>query len=408
MKVIVVGGGIMGLSAAWALIRQGNDVTLIEQYALPNALGSSVDQHRLIRYPYGAARGYTRMVHAAYDAWERLWADLGVTLYVETGTLVLSGEGDGWAAASRATLAAEGIQHESLDRGSLAARFPFIDAEAVAEAFHCEHGGLLRAEAIVGSLKHHLLDRGLRLLSRLRVRAVDAAVGSVTLADGRVLTADRVLVAAGPWTRDLLPDLAAVARPSRQVVVYLGAPADMTVAWYHAPMLLDIGTQTGFYAVPPRVSGDGMRLGLKISDHRFGPTGEPGGSLSGDRKANEEEIAAILEPARLRLARFDEYRVLEAKTCFYDVEPEEKFQFVQLGPRGFAFCGSSGHGFKFAPTLGEAMAQAILEKAAFPTVAAWIAGDLVPPPVLPHQLQGATAQPGLISPAPDAASDSSG
>ncbi len=60
MKAIIVGGGIMGLSAAWALRNLGASVTLVEQGALPNPLGSSVDDHRLIRYPYGAARGYTR------------------------------------------------------------------------------------------------------------------------------------------------------------------------------------------------------------------------------------------------------------------------------------------------------------------------------------------------------------
>lgn len=49
MKTIIVGGGIVGLSAAWALKRAGADVSVVEQGALPNPLGTSVDQHRLIR-----------------------------------------------------------------------------------------------------------------------------------------------------------------------------------------------------------------------------------------------------------------------------------------------------------------------------------------------------------------------
>ena len=51
MRVIVVGGGIMGLACAWALVRRGHQVTLYEQGPLPNPLGSSHDQHRLIRLP---------------------------------------------------------------------------------------------------------------------------------------------------------------------------------------------------------------------------------------------------------------------------------------------------------------------------------------------------------------------
>src|SRR3546814_6212863 len=89
LKVIVVGGGIVGLSTAWALRRHGAEVTVVEQGPLPNPLGSSVDQHRLIRYAYGAQAGYTRMVHEAFHAWEAVWRDLGARLYSETGTLVL-------------------------------------------------------------------------------------------------------------------------------------------------------------------------------------------------------------------------------------------------------------------------------------------------------------------------------
>src|SRR6267378_5846255 len=62
MKAIIVGGGIMGLATAWALARDGHEVELLEQGALPNPLASSMDEHRLIRHPYGDRRGYARMI----------------------------------------------------------------------------------------------------------------------------------------------------------------------------------------------------------------------------------------------------------------------------------------------------------------------------------------------------------
>jgi glycine/D-amino acid oxidase-like deaminating enzyme len=378
MKTLVVGGGIMGLSAARALKKAGGDVVVVEQGALPNPLGSSVDQHRLIRYPYGAQRGYTRMVRHAYHAWKRLWHDLKMTLYAETGTLVLSGAGDDWAKTCAAILAEEEVEHLSFDAETVLGRWPMLRGDGLQDAFYCPSGGLLFAEAIVAALSSHLRDRGVALLSNRKVVAVDPEKGSVTLSDKTVLQADCVLVATGPWTSQLLPDLAPQSRPSRQVVVYLQPPPDLGTVWYNAPMLLEIGKGhdqgRGFYLVPPRITRDGMRTGLKISDHRFGPTADPGSN----RSATQDEIAGILENARHRIADLEQYRVTQAKTCFYDVETDEKFQFRRLGPRGFVFCGTSGHGFKFAPVIGEVIADALVGKAGIEETASWLAGDAGP------------------------------
>src|SRR5690242_16564773 len=105
MRTIIVGGGIMGLATAWGLARQGHAVELFEQGQLPNPLASSVDEHRLIRHPYGDHAGYARMIDQAYAAWELLWKDLGRRLYVATGTLALTSNGESWAERSAATLA---------------------------------------------------------------------------------------------------------------------------------------------------------------------------------------------------------------------------------------------------------------------------------------------------------------
>lgn len=371
MKVIVVGGGIMGLSTAWALKRAGCDVTVIEQGSLPNPLGASVDQHRLIRYAYGARRGYLRMVREAYHAWERVWADLKMRLYAETGTLVLSGEGDSWAKESCIALAAEEVEHLAFDAETVAGRYPMLVADGLQDAYYCPSGGLLFAEAIVAAMSSHLRERAVTLLAGRKAVAVDAAAATVKLDDGGSLQADRVFVAAGPWTAQLLPDLAPVARPSRQVVVYLQPPAELAAAWHAAPMLLEIGEVKGFYLVPPRVTRDGMRTGLKIGDHRFGPTGDPGS----DRDPTQAEIDAILDNARHRIAGLETYRVGMAKTCFYDVEPDEHIQLRSLGARALALCGSSGHGFKFGPVLGERIAAVLQDKAELAATASWAAGE---------------------------------
>ena len=71
-KVLVVGGGIVGLSTAWSLIARGFEVELFEQGPLPNPSGSSYDEHRILRHAYGTLTGYAQMVPAAFARWEAL------------------------------------------------------------------------------------------------------------------------------------------------------------------------------------------------------------------------------------------------------------------------------------------------------------------------------------------------
>src|SRR3954467_174549 len=175
MHVAVVGAGIMGLSTAWALARRGHRVSVYEQYAVPNPLGSSVDQHRLIRHAYGAEAGYAAMVDQAYAAWDRLWADLGETLYVPTGTLCIASPDDtAWLHDSARTLAGLGRGVRWLTAGELGREFPLIACHGIGDACYLERGGVLRAGRIIELLAHHLPGRNVAIHPQMRVEAVDS------------------------------------------------------------------------------------------------------------------------------------------------------------------------------------------------------------------------------------------
>jgi len=369
---LILGAGIMGLSTAWALSRAGWAVRVVEQDAVPNPRGSSVDDHRLIRHAYGAEAGYMRMIDPAYRAWASLFAEAGEAPYVETGVLALAGGTGGWIAESHAALAGDGHAIEDLAPAAVAARYPFLAPEGIARAFHMKRGGVLLARRIIEVLASLLARRGVPI-ERATVCDVDGAAGRLTLTDGRVLGADLVVVAAGPWGPRLIPGLAARVRPTRQVVVRLAAPPAVAEAWARAPMLLDIGTTDGFYAVPP-VAG----TPLKIGDHKFAATHDP----DGPREVTPEEIEAILGLARDRIRDLEAYRVLSAGACWYDVEPQEHFVVEKLGAHGFVMSGFSGHGFKFGALLGLAVAGAAADPALAEALPGWAAGHTPPPPGL--------------------------
>jgi glycine/D-amino acid oxidase-like deaminating enzyme len=366
MKAIIVGGGIMGLTTAWALARAGHEVELLDQGPLPNPLASSMDEHRLIRHPYGDHKGYARMIDEAYAAWDLLWADLGQRLYAPTGTLALSGNGADWAQRSAATLEAIGRPMTEIAVADLPRRFPLLNACGVERAFWLDTGGVLFAQDIVTALAAYLARQPrVRLFPNTKVRSVDVEHGRVTTEAGDVRSGDVVVVAAGAWAPRLLPALAGRLIPSRQVVAYFDLPAESRAAWAKAPMIIEKTGDVGLYLVPPM---DGR--GLKVGDHEFSRRGDP----AAERSASEEEIRPLLERCRSLFHGFERWRTDRLKVCFYTVTDDERFVVDKLGSKGWLMSPCSGHGFKFGALMGLELARTIASERNPAAHARWAAG----------------------------------
>jgi sarcosine oxidase subunit beta len=357
-------------------------VRVVEQAPIPNPRGASVDQHRLIRHAYGAQAGYMRMVDPAYAAWEMIWAALGARHYVETGVLALANHQGGWLAESRAALRADGHACADLSPDQITTRFPMLSDTGIAAAFTLPRGGALLAERIVAGLAAHLATQGV-VFEAAEVAAALPDRAALWLTNGVERSADLLVLAAGPWGPRLLGTrLTGRVVPSRQILVRLEAPPAFRAAWEAAPMLLDLAEDGGFYAVPP-VAG----TALKIGDHRFSRQGDAGAD---PRAATPAEIEEILALARPRLIGAAGYRVLGAQACYYDVEDREEFILEAAAPACFVMSGFSGHGFKFAPLLGLALAAAAEDTALARALPGWAAGRDAPAPGLLAGLESTT------------------
>ena len=78
-RVAVVGAGVMGCAAAWALTELGADVTVLEQFELEHTRGSSHGRTRIVRTAYPEA-AWVRLAREAMDGWRELEAQSGQTL----------------------------------------------------------------------------------------------------------------------------------------------------------------------------------------------------------------------------------------------------------------------------------------------------------------------------------------
>ena len=350
MRVTIVGAGIAGLSTAWSLAKLGHDITLIEQGSIPNPLAASGDRSRMIRRAYGDADGYARTIAEAFDSWDLLWNDLGVSHYANCGVLGISQHAGDGAEQFRTGLDRMKFEYEQLDPREAAERYPFLDPSTFRYAYLDQDGGALFSERIARDMKAWLKMRGAEIRTHTKVLAVDAHAASVRIEDDTIIRADRLVVTAGAWTLQLFPSLAENLMTYRNVVAYMEPPADLAEAWSNAPAIVDIGGASSGYVLPP-IDCVGLKFGASV--HR---------SRAPDPDANR--IAVPGEGDSLRrlfsppFSRIDDYTVTEVKTCAYTFTADERFFSKRIG-NTLVVSACSGHGYKFGAAVGRRVAQAL-------------------------------------------------
>ena len=341
----------MGTATAAALAERGAQVTLLERHTIAHDWASSHGASRAIRHEYGADALYTTMVARSLELWQALAYSTGQDLYVPTGILQLGDPEDGHTLPGYVTMRTAGLPVEMLTPDECRTRFPAFAPDDYSVITYNPVGGFLRASTCCLALAAVARQHGAVIREHAAVVQVapSGAGGTVTLAEGTVLQADRVIVTAGPWAPKLLPDVALPIRVSRQQVGYYRGvdPALFSIGAF--PVFLAKMTYYGFPIDGP---------GLKIARHTFGATVDPDVPYAPD----PDELADVAAWMHRTLPATTASELVFVDRCMYDLSPNEDFILDRHpdGPGVLIGSGFSGHGLKFGILIGRLLADLAL------------------------------------------------
>ena len=347
-RCIVVGAGLLGLSSAWALSRRGWNVVVLEAAGAPgHERSGSKGDARIFRLGYPEPH-YAEMAVLAREHWRDLEAATGQPLLHVTGQVTLGDEATLHAIAG--ALAAAGASVEQASATAAVQRFPGI--RAAGPVLVEPDSGVLDADACLRALRQ---AGTFELRTGSMVTSLRQSPGSATVetADGSSLQADIVVDCAGPASLGLLDAAPPVGTaPSLPQVAYFATRRDGDVV---PPVFIEWGDAM-VYGLP--VPDGGPHAGsYKVSCHTPGSPLEAFDPSDPTPLAHDDPaLLAQLTEAVGRLLPSLAPRPVATERCVYDNSIDADFVLDRVG-RVVVGCGTSGHGFKFGPLLGELLAD---------------------------------------------------
>lgn len=358
-RVAIAGAGIFGASTACALLRRGNDVTLLDPGPIPHPLAESTDISKIVRIDYGPDEALMALAERALEEWRRWSREWPEPPYHETGVLFLTREPwtpGGFEHESFRLLLARGHAPERLDAATIRARFPAFRPGAFVDGYLNDRGGFARASRVVEHLCAIAGSLGARIVPGFRAARILDRGGRVTgIADdaGNVVEADEVVVASGAWAVGLVPEIAGALRTTGQPVFHLRPEEPSSFRGASFPVFTADISRTGYYGFC--ANDDGI---VKVARHGPGRPVHPDGPGREVTEAETEDMRAFLRDALPALA---EAPLVATRICVYGDTWDEQFWIARHPERGglTVATGGSGHAFKFAPLLGDLVADAM-------------------------------------------------
>jgi glycine/D-amino acid oxidase-like deaminating enzyme len=352
--VVIVGGGIEGAAAAWALSQRGvTNVVVAERNTV--ASGMTGKSSGIVRCHYGVS-SLAAMATVGLEVFENADEIFGTDIgFRQTGYVVGVGEPD--VESLRKSLAAQravGVQTEEIDRSEVARMWPFADLSPF-EVFGWEvRGGYGDAYMTAQAFAVSARAAGVRIRQGTTVTGllVDGdRVTGVRLADGSEIWAGTVVVATGVWTKPFLAryGVDVPIRVVREQIVTIAPGIEVGPV----PVFSDL---VSLQYVRPEVGGDILFGNSDLSEVE---EADPDNYLN---RATDTFVDLTVDKVGTRFPGFTDAAISSSYAGCYDVTPDWNpvISTTSLGGLVVA-AGFSGHGFKIAPAVGRLVADLVVD-----------------------------------------------
>ena len=354
LRVAVVGCGAMGAATGWRLATRGVQVVCYDRHSPPHTFGSSHGESRIIRTAYFEGSWYVPLVQESFDLWRDLEHESAAQLLTMTGALMIGPSSAKAVAGAQAAAVAHHLDARVLDADELRRQFPaHVITDQDVGVFDVQ-AGFIRPEDAVAAMIDRIVAVGGEVRRGVVVKDVSGrAEGVEVTTDETRESFDAVVIAAGPWMGDLFP---LPLRVERQVMAWfeIAKRGDDWLTPERFPVFIRESGGLDVYGLPTL---DGASL--KIAIHHGGEQVDP---ETIRREVGDAELDPLRSFATTYL-RGVTARVTKTIVCMYTNTPDQDFV-IDLHPddaRVVVISACSGHGFKFAPVIGDIAADLVTE-----------------------------------------------
>ncbi|MET0829464.1 MAG: FAD-dependent oxidoreductase [Microbacterium sp.] len=337
--VIVVGLGVHGSAAAAGLARRGINVLAIDRFSPAHTRGSSHGRTRMFRRAYPNPI-WNDFVTRAFDGWGELEGELGQTLVHRTGGLF----------AHRGESQLQGPDCVVVDdRSRMAELMPGFEVPAGYRAVYDPSAGVLEASRALNALQQSAASHGAELRWGVRAEGWERVPDGVVLrSDMGDLRARRLVIAGGSWMGTLVPELAPLLEVWR--ILTLTVAPGQQIGMPPSLGAFSVDRSEGLVFGIPDADGNGVKLGVDA-----GAIWDPETPVAAPSAAETDALRALLEGYVPGL----DTAPAELAACLYTMTADKRFVIGPLGraPEVIVASACSGHGFKFGPAIGEALAD---------------------------------------------------